>query len=82
MKNLILTGLTLSILASTAFADGGANARANWEHSRNPAMQAASADVPAQNWPSQAQAPAVSREAREAFEDRVLRENHANYHGR
>lgn len=75
VNKLILTALSLSILTTTAFAQGGDNARANWERSRtDKALQ-----VQSQIITSQTQ---ISREARAEYEAQVIKANRANYHGR
>ncbi|AXK38072.1 hypothetical protein [Crenobacter cavernae] len=81
MKKLVLTALSLSVLASAAFADGGDNARAfierNAVHSQYVQQMATSAQrqEPASGLKVQAPSP----EALSHYADHAIKNNPENY---
>jgi hypothetical protein len=85
MKKLTYMALSLTVLASLAYADGSDNARAVMERHFMPSALAASAQVAPPAWMTQTQASTPmmqSREEKASFEAQILKDNRANYRGR
>ncbi|RXZ45482.1 hypothetical protein EBB06_01330 [Crenobacter cavernae] len=78
MKKLVLTALSLSVLASAAFADGGDNARAfierNAVHSQYVQATSAQRQEPASGFKVQAPSP----EALSHYADHAIKNNPEN----